>query len=577
MNVDDLSKSLKKFKIIDQIVFGSMLGVCSVIGLYFGYQDLKRKRASKNDNEVLNFLMGGRKMKVFPVAMSLIASLVSGILLLGASTEIYLYGTQYVYIIIAIIISAVILDLIMIPVFHKLQITSVYEYLQLRFDKKMRLFGSLMYTISSILWLPIVLYVPALAFNQMTSINIHKITPIVMAVCLFYCSLGGMKAVVYTDFIQIIIMYGTLIVIAIKGTINVGGFLNVIEINLEGKRFEAPDFNLDPTTRHTFWTLVIGGAFLYIAHNALNQNMMQRYLALRTVKEARKSNLIYAIGFIVIILLCCYNGLLLYATYYNCDPLTTKLAMARDQMLPLLVMQTLNDIPGLSGFFIAGIFSASLSSISTGLNSMACVILEDFVKPFRKKKLSETMCIVITRAVVLCFGLLGIALVFVVQNLGTILQLTLSVPTACFGPLFGVFLIGFLFPWVNKRATLYSSVIGFIIMMTFVFKVQTEMALGHIKFSIKPMSTDGCDYEFNSTNLLPMTRISSSASSIYQISYLYYTAIGCIMVVILSILLTFLLGYEDSSKINQNLLAPFVRRKKEINEENNENPFTNLQ
>lgn len=82
---------------------------------------------------------------------------------------------------------------------------------------------------------------PALAFNQMTDINIHKITPIVMTVCLLYCSLGGMKAVVYTDLIQIIIMYGTLLVIAVKGTINAGGFVAVIEKNLESGRFEAPE------------------------------------------------------------------------------------------------------------------------------------------------------------------------------------------------------------------------------------------------------------------------------------------------------------------------------------------------
>jgi solute carrier family 5 (sodium-coupled monocarboxylate transporter), member 8/12 len=85
-----------------------------------------------------------------------------------------------------------------------------------------------------------VLYVPALAFNQMTDISIHKITPVVMAVCLFYCCLGGMKAVVYTDLIQIIVMYGTLIVIAVKGTLNAGGFVNVIEKNLESGRFESP-------------------------------------------------------------------------------------------------------------------------------------------------------------------------------------------------------------------------------------------------------------------------------------------------------------------------------------------------
>lgn len=85
------------------------------------------------------------------------------------------------------------------------------------------------------------IYVPALAFNQLTSINVHVITPIVMAICIFYTCLGGLKAVVWSDVIQITIMYGTLLTIAIKGTISVGGFSMVIERNLASERIEAPE------------------------------------------------------------------------------------------------------------------------------------------------------------------------------------------------------------------------------------------------------------------------------------------------------------------------------------------------
>ncbi len=81
--------------------------------------------------------------------------------------------------------------------------------------------------------------------------------------------------------------------------------------------------------------------------------MIQRYLALKDVRTARKGQLIYVVGVMVIICLCCYNGLLLFATYHNCDPLTSGLATAKDQMMPLLVMEILKDLPGLPGLFIA--------------------------------------------------------------------------------------------------------------------------------------------------------------------------------------------------------------------------------
>lgn len=111
----------------------------------------------------------------------------------------------------------------------------------MRFDVRVRLFGSIMYSIFVVLKLPIMIYVPALAFNQTTGIEIHLITPIVMAICIFYTCLGGIKAVVWTDVIQIVLMYGVMVLIAVKGTISVGGLSTVIERNFESGRFEAPE------------------------------------------------------------------------------------------------------------------------------------------------------------------------------------------------------------------------------------------------------------------------------------------------------------------------------------------------
>lgn len=89
--------------------------------------------------------------------------------------------------------------------------------------------------------------------------------------------------------------------------------------------------------------------------------MIQRFLALKNVKTARRGSAIYVIAVSILIMMCIYNGLLLYATYHDCDPLTTKLAKAKDQLVPLLVMQILKDIPGLPGLFIAGVFSGELT------------------------------------------------------------------------------------------------------------------------------------------------------------------------------------------------------------------------
>lgn len=163
--------------------------------------------------------------------------------------------------------------------------------------------------------------------------------------------------------------------------------------------------------------------------------------------------IIYAVGISLIIFMCCYNGILIYATYYDCDPIETGLAKAKDQVLPLLVMDIFQNIPGMSGLFMAGVFSAALSSLSTGLNSMSAVILEDFFKSFSKRPLTDLETSIIMRGTVFIVGVISVALVYVVQNLGSVLQISMSIPAACFGPMLGAFVIGMFLPWINANVS----------------------------------------------------------------------------------------------------------------------------
>lgn len=144
---------VKHFGWSDYAVFAVMLIICMLIGVYFAWKDYQKRNARKGarrGSEALNYLVGGRKMKTIPVAMSLIASLVSGIGLLGTSTEIYLFGSGYMFIHIAMILMALVLHFVLLPVFHELKLTSMYEYLERRFDKNMRILGSVMFVVKTV-------------------------------------------------------------------------------------------------------------------------------------------------------------------------------------------------------------------------------------------------------------------------------------------------------------------------------------------------------------------------------------------------------------------------------------------
>ncbi|XP_073819704.1 sodium-coupled monocarboxylate transporter 1-like [Musca autumnalis] len=576
-NVAEISSSLKHLGVVDYCVFVLMLVICAAIGFYFGFIEKKQKRSAEKrlntnteqqqcDTEALNYLIGGRKMKVFPVSMSLIASFVSGIALLGSSTEIYVYGTQYAFIIIAMAIAGAISWFIFLPVLCNLQLTSTYEYFEMRFGKGIRLFGSILFSLGMIAWLPMVIYVPALAFNQVTGVNIHIITPVVCIVCIFYTCVGGLKAVIWTDVIQTVIMIGAIIFVIIKGTIDVGGLGVVWERNWATGRIEAPELTLDPTVRISLLSILLGSSLWYTQVNCASQHIVQRYLSVPSVKDAKRACIYFTVGIILINILTMYNGLVIFANYYDCNPLTTKLAKNKDQIVPLMIMETFQLIPGIAGLFVAGVFSAALSSMSTVLNSLAAVCLEDYIKPFVKTTLSERQTAWIMRSTVVIIGLLSVALVLLIEVMGqAVLQLNTTLTSVTGGPLLSLFLMGLLMPWINSKSAISGCIVSFVVMTWICVKCQIALASGELVYPVKPFSTEGCTYEFEST--MTPTNVSSIDTNyktfvqyIYQMSFFFYAAFGCIVSIVVAQLSTLIFGRNNLSTMNGQLFPPFVRK-----------------
>uniref|UniRef100_A0A2S2QKM3 Sodium-coupled monocarboxylate transporter 1 n=1 Tax=Sipha flava TaxID=143950 RepID=A0A2S2QKM3_9HEMI len=175
--------------------FAIMICLSAIVGLYYGCVERKQ-------NTVSDYLLGGRDMTLIPITISLIASHISGITLLGVPPETYIHGTQYALTGMGFVLTGIIVEKFYLPVFYELQLTSMYEYLEYRFDGNVRSLMSIIYAFSLMLYIPVVIYIPALAFSQVTGLNVHTVTKIICSVCIFYTTIGGLKAVVWTDAIQ---------------------------------------------------------------------------------------------------------------------------------------------------------------------------------------------------------------------------------------------------------------------------------------------------------------------------------------------------------------------------------------
>lgn len=204
--------------------------VSALIGIYFGFISKKKQ------NNTEEYLLGGKKMNFFPIAASLIASHISGITLMSIPAEMYANGSQYAVMVFSAIAVGIALTFVYLPVFYELQLTSSFEYLELRFDKSVRRVASLIYAISIIIFVPIIVYVPALAFSQVSGINLHVITLVTSLICVFYTTVGGLKAVVWTDTLQFILMIGAVCCVIFLGLRETGGLMNVLETADRGGR-----------------------------------------------------------------------------------------------------------------------------------------------------------------------------------------------------------------------------------------------------------------------------------------------------------------------------------------------------
>ncbi|KAM6145577.1 sodium-coupled monocarboxylate transporter 1 [Phoenicopterus ruber ruber] len=544
------------FTVWDYVVFAAMLLVSAVIGVYYAFAGGGQKTSK-------DFLMGGRSMSALPVALSLTASFMSAVTVLGTPAEIYRYGA--IFCIFAITYGLVVLCSaeIFLPVFYKLGITSTYEYLELRFNKYLRLCGTILFIIQTTLYTGIVIYAPALALNQVTGFDLWGAVVATGVVCTFYCTLGGLKAVVWTDVFQVGIMVAGFSSVIIRAVVVQEGIGHIVNDSYYGGRLNFWDFNPNPLQRHTFWTIVIGGTFTWTGIYGVNQSQVQRYIACKSRFHAKVSLYINLVGLWAILACAALCGLALYSIYKDCDPWTAKQVSAPDQLMPYLVLDILHDFPGLPGLFVASAYSGTLSTVSSSINALAAVTVEDLIKPYFRS-LSEKKLSWISMGMSLFYGGVCIAMAALASLLGALLQAALSIFGMVGGPLLGLFALGILCSFANGIGAFVGLVTGFVVSLWVGIGAQIYPPLPE-RTKPLPLSTAGCNISLGNLTFTenPLTTVFNTstaerpalADNWYSLSYLYFSTVGTLITVVVGIIISLLTGGLKQSTDRKFLLT----------------------
>ncbi|XP_063957351.1 sodium-coupled monocarboxylate transporter 1-like isoform X1 [Lytechinus pictus] len=557
MDQQGLDSGPRYFAVWDYVVFGAMLLVSASIGVYSACSGGKQKTADE-------FLVGNRKMGIFPVAMSLAVSYISAIAVISMPGEIYVYGTMFSWIMVTDALGDVLFCRLFLPTFLRINVISIYEFFEMRFNKALRLITNIAFSSFTLFYLGSVVYTPAIALNAVTGFDMWTCMLSTGVVCIFYTSVGGLKAVVWTDTLQGIIMIVGVVALIIKGTMVVGGLDKVWQIAEQGDRIQFLEGNPDPRILYTLWTMLIGGT---ITEARPNQIEVQRLIACGTKPRAIQALFLAVLLKGIILSLCIFSGLVMYAYYVNCDPWKSKVVSSRDQIMPLFVMEMFAEIPGLPGVFLASVVSASLSTLSSGVNALAAITAEDGVKAIWPN-ISERNYARVAKILALVYGMLAIGFSFCISFMQSgILQFTVSMVGVISGGFLGVFILAVFVHRCNSKGAVTGFVASFIVMVWIkVGSIIYPSSRGQL-----PLSIEGCPVPNGTytTYTIPTTEWTTATlpgstqetiseelpaiTNLYHISFLYYGLIGSIVCIITSMIVSYLTGFQDPELIDNRL------------------------
>lgn len=419
------------------------IGCMILIGFYFS------KRESSTDN----YFKAGGRIPWWAAGISIYGTQLSAITFMAVPALVYAtdwrlaVGTIMILLIVPLIVKYY------LPHFRGLNLTTAYEFLEQRFDLKVRMVGSLTFILLQLGRMGVVLYLPAIAISSVTGIDIILCIAIMGVFSTLYTVLGGIEAVIWTDVAQVVVLMGGAVACIIVAVANIpGGTAEIIQTGVAYNKFRILDFRWD-YTELVFWVAIIGFFFLNLISYTSDQVVIQRYLTVKDEKAAARS--LWTNGIVTIPGIFIFFGLgTTLFVYYLTNPQEIS-SNTTDEILPYFVVTKLPV--GVAGLVISGIFAASMSSLDSSMNSISTAYITDFHKKIWPGE-SDERYLHLAKIVTILMGAFGTltAIWIAVSDVGFIFDFFQEILGTIGGSLAGVFVLAVFV----KRTTPTGALIG---------------------------------------------------------------------------------------------------------------------
>jgi solute:Na+ symporter, SSS family len=425
-----------------------------------------------------DYYLGGRKMRPSMVGLSLFATLISTISYLAWPGEVMGHGPVAALMYIAALpIVYVVVCYFLIPHIMKLPITSAYEILEVRLGRPVRLLGSIIFLLVRLMWMALVAFTASRAVVTAMGLDPGNVKYAVIAlgiITVIYSSMGGLRAVVLTDVIQSAILFTGALVCIVIVTVKVGG-LGWLPTEWSPNWDKQPLISFDPTVRVTVFGSIVATTLWWICTAGSDQMAIQRYLATRDVKAARRAFLVNSAADVVVTLLLVALGFALLG-FFRANPQymseNTNLSENAEYLFPHFIVNFMGF--GMAGLVMSGMLAAAMSSLSSGVNSASTVINTDLVGPFIRRELSEAAKIRLGKWISLGIGVVVILLGLGIGKVpGNLYEVTAKTNGLFVAPLFGLFFFAMFVPFSTSYGAVFGSLYGFVAAVVVAFWDQT--------------------------------------------------------------------------------------------------------
>ena len=446
--------------VVDWTIIGLYLVAMVGLGLW-----LARKTASSED-----YFLGGRSIPPLIAAMSIMATQTSTNSLVGVPAFVAVKnggGLRWLQWEIALPVAMLLIMVVFVPMLWKSGVVTIYEFLESRFGLAARLVLSAVFLISRSLATGVTIYATAVILAVATGAPIWVLIFIIGVVCLVYSTLGGLVADVYTDSIQLVVLWGCVILSFGFVVWQVGGLGGLA--GLPESRATVLDFSrhgLGDGSEYGFWPLLIGGVFLYMSYYGTDQTQVQRVLAAPSVSSARKSLFINGLLRFPLVLSYVLFGVALAALVAPHPELIEQISVTEDgsrkwdELVPRFIITYLPT--GVVGIMIAGMLAASMSSLDSTFNSLSASTMTDYIQRFGLlKDASQRTYMLTARGVTFVWGMLCCIFAFMVGDISdTVVESVNKIGSVFYGPVLAVFLLAFVTRFVRCWPAILGLCIG---------------------------------------------------------------------------------------------------------------------